>query len=95
MTADTAPLLALARECGFVHQSKVAPGVTIPVAAEFSLTQLAAFAERIRQDERERAARICENQSMRWKGDRAIYIAHECAAAIRSSGTSEGGQTNG
>jgi hypothetical protein len=33
--------------------------------------------------ERERSAGMCERQAERWTDDRARYVAHECAAAIR------------
>lgn len=32
---------------------------------------------------KERCARVCEQQATRWTDDRARYVAHECASAIR------------
>ena len=37
--------------------------------------------------EREACAKLCIEQSARWHTDqRDVYVAHECAAAIRSRG---------
>jgi hypothetical protein len=102
MTADTAPLLALARECGGTigatavwYGDEVFQRPTVTLDAN----QLAAFAaklaERIRQDERERAARICLDEQVLKSGNDDIDTAYrvacqDCARAIRASGTSEG-----
>jgi hypothetical protein len=88
MTADTAPLLALARECG----ASIDTDLGMTVVAMFD-DQLAALEQRIRQDERERAARICDEMERQQENDYGAANsggAQACAAAIRSSGTSEG-----
>jgi len=43
--------------------------------------------ELVRADEREACAKVCETQSARWHTDqRDVYVAQECAAAIRARG---------
>jgi hypothetical protein len=103
MTADTAPLLALARECGAIPMCHY--DFTFSGQLEMSTDSLARLAERIRQDERERAARICEEMGKDACGPdgepncvwSAAYkhVADEIAAAIRSSGTSEATNSTG
>jgi len=41
----------------------------------------------VRESEREVCAKVCIEQSVRWYTDqRDVYVAHECAAAIRARG---------
>lgn len=40
--------------------------------------------EGLRIEERERCAKACETQATRWTDERAKYVAHECAAALRA-----------
>jgi hypothetical protein len=58
----TDQLLSLAREVGaFEFQQK---GTSDPTSyVRFTLLQLTAFAERIRQDERERCAKVCDEDA--------------------------------
>lgn len=49
------------------------------------LLEAEAAAARVRADERERCAKVCEAQAERWPGSlEKHYAAHECAAAIRA-----------
>ena len=40
--------------------------------------------EKALAEERERCAKLCEANAARWNDERAKYVAHECAAALRA-----------
>lgn len=61
----------------------VKESLTVPVTME----QIESFAALVAAAEREACAKLCIEQSARWHTDqRDVYVAHECAAAIRSRG---------
>jgi hypothetical protein len=96
MTADTAPLLALARECADEHWSEITTRMGASEFFTLSERGIQKLAERIRQDERERAIKACAEEKVDAAAsgdatDAAYNLAIDhCIAAIRSSGTSEG-----
>jgi uncharacterized membrane protein len=67
--------LEMAREAG------------IAIRSNWAEQELKAFEALVRADEREACAKVCLEQSARWHNDqRDVYVAHECAAAIRARG---------
>lgn len=66
--ANMESVIDIARECGAQPMPRYN-------AVHFSESQLAAFAEWIRADERERCAKLCDEM--------VLYTGLDCAAAIR------------
>jgi hypothetical protein len=74
--------LAIARECGAMVSS--APGR--PDGVSFFAQELSAFAERVRQDERERCAAICNLAAEQGRKTRDELSASELLASAATRG---------
>jgi predicted kinase len=91
--------IELARECGARETFQVAVGNEWEDGYIFTAPQLAEFESRIRADEREKAAKVCEQQTTHpddptnelWQCA-YNHVAGECASAIRAGNSVVGRQ---
>lgn len=84
--------LELARECGAIQWHE--PSNDVVRRIDFTPSQLATFAQRIRQEEREACMAECTSVRSAYEGDfDAQLAATDCAAAIRNRG--QEGASNG
>lgn len=83
-------IIKLAREAGFctLLPSEHIDGTGGIYVGDDDITDsLKRFTALVAAAEREACAKVCIEQSARWHTDqRDVYVAHECAAAIRSRG---------